>query len=400
VSDAVAVVGAGLAGLGAVRALRGQGYLGRVVLIGQEPHAPYDRPPLSKEFLAGTMPFGALSLAAPQDAELEVDVRTSARAVALHAAEREVELDSGELVGGDGVVLATGARARALPASHGRRRPLIGVHTLRTVEDAIALREALGPGARLVVVGAGFIGAEVASTARGLGVEVTVVEVAPVPLEAALGEQLGAVCGALHAEHGVRLLTGVGVEELLDDEAGRVRGIQLADGRQLAADAVLVAVGSMPNVEWLAGSGLQIDGGVYTDAAGATAIPGVVATGDCTRRFEPATARYERQEHWTNALQHPQVAVATLLGGPPPARQSTASLPYFWSDQYDRRLQFAGHRRPGDTVEVVEGSLADPSFVAVYRRQGAAVAVLAMNNPRVFGKWRRELAAALPVPAP
>lgn len=398
-SDAVAVVGAGLAGLGAVRALRGQGYSGRVVLIGQEAHAPYDRPPLSKEFLAGTMPFGALSLAAPQDAELDVDVRTGARAVALHAAEREVELDSGELIGGDGVVLATGARARTLPASDGRRS-LIGVHTLRTVEDAIALREALAPGARLVVVGAGFIGAEVASTARGLGVEVTVVEAAPVPLAAALGEQLGAVCGALHAEHGVQLLTGVGVQELLDDEAGRVRGIRMADGRRLEADAVLVAVGSTPNVEWLTGSGLQVDGGVYTDATGATAIPGVVATGDCSRRFEPATGRYERQEHWTNALQHPQVAVATLLCGPPPARQATACLPYFWSDQYDRRLQFAGHRRPGDAVEVVEGSLADRSFVAVYRRDREAVAVLAMNNPRVFGKWRRELAAALSVPAP
>jgi 3-phenylpropionate/trans-cinnamate dioxygenase ferredoxin reductase subunit len=400
VSGTITVVGAGLAGLGAVRALRAQGYSGRVVLVGQEQHAPYDRPPLSKEFLAGSMPFGALSLAAPQDQELDVDVRAGARAVALHATEREVELASGERVGGDGVVLATGARARTLPTVETAHRRMAGVHTLRTVEDAIALREVLVPGARLVVVGAGFIGAEVASTARALGVEVTVLEVAPVPLEAALGAQMGAVCGALHAAHGVQLLTGLGVERLLEDEAGRVRAIRTADGRQLQADAVLVAIGPVPNVEWLSGSGLQLDGGVHTDAVGATGIQGVVATGDCARRFDPATGRHERQEHWTNALQHPQVAVSALLGGPPPTLPATAVLPYFWSDQYGKRLQFAGHRLPGDAVEVVEGSVADYSFVAVYRREGAAVAVLSMNNPRVFGRWRRELAAALPVPAP
>lgn len=399
-SGAVAVVGAGLAGLGAVRALRDQGYPGRIVLIGQEPHPPYDRPPLSKEFLAGVMPSEALSLAAPQDAELDVDMRTGARAIALHPAEREVELDSGERVGGDGVVLATGARPRTLPAPGAHHRPIRGVHTLRTVDDAISLREVLVPGARLVVVGAGFIGAEVASTARGLGVEVVVVEVAAVPLAAALGEQLGAVCGALHAEHGVRLITGTGVERLLEDDAGRVRAILTADGREVAADAVLVAVGSVPNVEWLAGSGLRVEDGVYTDAAGSTGIPGVVATGDCARRFEPAAAGFVRQEHWTNALQHPQSAVSALLGTPPPARGTTAVLPYFWSDQYGSRLQFAGHRMPGDAVDVVEGSLADRAFVAVYRRGGVAVAVLSMNNPRVFGRWRRELAAALPVPAP
>jgi len=398
VSGAVAVVGAGLAGLTAARALRAQGYAGRVVLVGQEPHPPYDRPPLSKEFLASAVPFGALSLAAPQDADLDIEFRTSAQAVALRVDDREVELDSGERVGGDGVVLATGARARTLPAQS-RDRPIAGVHTLRTVEDAIGLREVLQPGARLVVAGAGFIGAEIASTARGLGVQVAVVEAAAVPLAAALGDQLGAVCAAFHREHGVRLVTGVGVERLLDDDGGRIRAVLLADGRQIEADAVLVAVGSVPNVEWLAGTGLRLKDGVHTDASGATGIPGVVATGDCARRFDPATARFERQEHWTNALQHPPVAVAALLGAPPPLRPPIANVPYFWSDQYGSRLQFAGHRLTGDVVEVVEGSLDGPTFVAVYRRAGAAVAVLSMNNPRVFGRWRREIAAAVPAVA-
>ena len=391
-TGAVAVVGAGLAGLSAVRALRAEGYAGRVVLIGAEAHAPYDRPPLSKGFLAGSVPFEQLSLAAPDDADLDVERRAGTVAVALLLRERAVLLGSGERVGGDGVVIATGARAAVLPG-----HVPAGVHTLRTVDDAIALRADLRPGARLVVVGAGFIGAEVASTARGLGLDVTVVELAPVPLEAALGAELGAVCGALHADHGVQLVTGVGVDGLLAGSPGedRVRAVRLADGRELPADVVLVGIGSRPNVEWLAGSGLDATGGVLTDAAGTTSVPGVVATGDCARRVEPtAGGVVVRQEHWTNALQHPQVAVAALLGTAPPVLPATAVLPYFWSDQYGVRLQFAGHRRAGDTVEVIEGRLDDRSFVAVYRREGVAVAVLSMNSPRGFGKVRRELAAS------
>jgi 3-phenylpropionate/trans-cinnamate dioxygenase ferredoxin reductase subunit len=401
----VVVVGAGLAGLSAARALRAQGYPGRIVLVGAEPDAPYDRPPLSKEFLAGTLPATGLELAAPSDADLDLEVRTGTPAVGLDPGARAVLLGSGERLGGDGVVIATGARARRLSGP-----AMVGVHTLRSIGDAVALRGELRSGARLVVVGAGFIGAEVASTARGLGLEVTVVEAASVPLAAALGEEMGAVCARLHADHGVDLVTGVGVETLVADggsvggppPAGpRVRAVRLADGRQLDADVVLVGIGSQPNVEWLAGSGLDLTGGVLTDESGATAIPGVVATGDCCRRVEVAAGgAVVRQEHWTNALQHPSLAVAALLGSTPPVGRATERLPYFWSDQYGARLQFAGHRRGGDRVEVVEGSAAERSFVAVYRRDGAAVAVLAMNHPRVFGRWRRELAAALPVSAP
>jgi 3-phenylpropionate/trans-cinnamate dioxygenase ferredoxin reductase component len=397
----VVVVGAGLAGLGAVRALRAQDYRGRILLVGAEHHAPYDRPPLSKEFLAGALPVASLDLAAPQDEDLDVERLLGTAAVALDAATRTVHLDTGERVGGDGVVLACGARARQLPGAVGGRPggpSLVGVHTLRRLEDAVALHDDLRPGARLVVVGAGFIGSEVASTARGLGVEVTVVEAAAVPLAGPLGERFGALCARLHADHGVRLVTGTGVGGLVGDGGTggreRVRAVRLADGRELAADVVLVAVGSVPEVEWLAGSGLDVAGGVRTDGEGATAVPGVVATGDCSTRHEPLAGRPLRQEHWTNALHHPRRAVAALLGRPAPLPQPQAAVPYFWSDQYGRRLQFAGHREPGDLEQVVDGDPRQSSFVAEYRRDGALVAVLAMDSPRLFTRRRRELAAS------
>jgi 3-phenylpropionate/trans-cinnamate dioxygenase ferredoxin reductase component len=408
---AVVVVGAGLAGLGAVRALRGLGYDGRVVLVGEEPHAPYDRPPLSKELLAGTLPAEALSLAAPQDADLDVEVRTGARAVALDVGARRIRLDSGELVGGEGVVIATGARARLMPGPS-----LAGVHTLRTLDDALALRADLTSGARLVVIGAGFVGAEVASTARLAGLDVTVLEAVATPLAVPLGERFGAVVARLHADHGTRLLTGVPVAALVAEAAprdgagtpggsrgeaapagggARVRAVRLADGREVPADVVVVGIGSLPNVEWLAGSGLDVTGGVLTDAAGGTGAPGVVATGDCTRRWEPLAGGVVHQEHWTNALHHPHQAVASLLGLPAPRPPVQAQVPYFWSDQYGTHVQFAGHRLAGDDVEVVEGDVEARSFVAEYRRQGAPVALLAMNSPRGFGRRRRALAAAV-----
>ena len=382
----VAVVGASLAGLSAARALRAQGFDGRVVLIGDEVHAPYDRPPLSKDFLAGACSRADLDLEAPDDAALDLDLRLGTRAVALDPRNRAVRLADGSEVHADGVVLATGARARRLPGTEA----LAGVHVLRTVDDAVALGADLRPGASLVVIGAGFIGAEVASTARTLGLEVTVVEGLPVPLAGPLGAQMGAVCAELHADHGTRLLTGVGVARLVG--TGRVEAVELADGRRLPADVVLVGIGAQPNVEWLAGSGLEVAGGVLTDPSGATAVPEVVAVGDCAAAWSHATGGHRRVEHWTHALEVPTAAAATLLGtvAPPPP------VPYFWSDQYGARIQFAGSRRDGDEVRVVEGSLADRSFLAVYERAGEPVAVLGMNQPRLFTRWRRQLRAAVP----
>lgn len=380
----ITVVGASLAGLSTVRALREQGYDGRLVVVGAEPHLPYDRPPLSKAFLAGDATADDLALLGEQDAGLEVQWRLGTAAAGLRPAERAVVLADGSQVAADGVVLATGARARTLPAGTGLR----GVHVLRTLDDAVALRASLAGAASLVVVGAGFIGAEVASTARALGVEVTVVEAMPTALAGPLGPELGPVCAALHTDHGVRLVTGTGVARLVG--VGRVTGVELTDGTRLAADVVLVGIGAQPEVEWLAGSGLDLDDGVRTDACCATSLPTVVAVGDCASAFDPAAGRHRRIEHWTHALQQPATAAATLLGTRP---APYAALPYFWSEQYGKQLQFAGTREPGDTVTVVEGSTEDRSFVATYERDGRLTAVLGLDAPRAFSRLRRTLRA-------
>jgi NADPH-dependent 2,4-dienoyl-CoA reductase/sulfur reductase-like enzyme len=386
-SPTVAVVGASLAGLSAARALREQSYDGRIVVIGDEVHAPYDRPPLSKEFLAGTASLDDIALGAPDDEDLGLEWRLSTTAVGLDHLSRSVLLDDGSEIRADGVVLATGARARRLPGSDG----LDGVHVLRSLDDAIALRDDLAAGGRLVVIGAGFIGAEVASTARKLGLDVTVVETQPVPLAGPLGADMGAVCAELHADHGTRLLTGTGVAGLVG--TGRVEAVELSDGTRLPADVVVVGIGATPNIEWLAHSGVALGNGVLTDARGATHIPGVVAVGDCAAAWSASAERHVRIEHWTNALEQPATAVATLLGAGEPA---PTPVPYFWSDQYGARIQFAGSRREGDVARVVEGSCADRSFLVVYERDGHPVAVLGMNQPRLFTRWRRQLRAAVP----
>jgi 3-phenylpropionate/trans-cinnamate dioxygenase ferredoxin reductase subunit len=379
----VTVVGASLAGLSTARALRAQGFDGRLVLVGDEPHAPYDRPPLSKAFLTGpTEPD--LALLTDHDEQLDLEWRLGVPAAALDPAARSVTLADGSTVTGDAVVLATGARARRLPGTEG----LAGVHVLRTRDDAVVLREALAAGGSLVVVGAGFIGAEVASSARSLNLEVTVVEAQTTPLAGPLGEQMGAVCGSLHADHGVRLLTGVGVARLVGTE--RVEAVELFDGTLLPADTVLVGVGAQPNVEWLAGSGLDVTGGVRTDATCATDAPGVVAVGDCALSYDLHAGRHLRAEHWTSALQQPVAAAVTLLGG----RAPYTGVPYFWSEQYGLQVQLAGSPAAGDDVTVVHGSVADRSFVATYERAGELVAVLGVGAPGPFTRWRRALRGA------
>lgn len=292
------MVGASLAGLSAARSLRKQGYDGRLVVIGDELHRPYDRPPLSKEFLAGTLGETELALET-DDEDLRAEWLLGSRAVGLDRTERTVRLADGREVRADGVVLATGAAARTLPGSEG----LSGVHTLRTLDDARALRDELARGGRLVVIGGGFIGAEVASTAYALGLDVTVVEVAPTPLAGPLGETMGAVVSALHADHGVRLLCGVGVKGLSGET--RVDAVLLEDGRSLPADIVVVGVGASPCVQWLDGSGVELDNGVKCGADGRTSLAGVVAVGDCANWYDPRAGFHRRVEHWTGARERP-----------------------------------------------------------------------------------------------
>ncbi|WP_328875243.1 FAD-dependent oxidoreductase [Streptomyces sp. NBC_00287] len=381
---AVAVVGASLAGLSAARSLRKQGYDGRLVVIGDETHRPYDRPPLSKEFLAGTLGEADLALEA-DDEDLRAEWLLGTRADGLDRTRRAVRLADGREVRADGIVIATGAAARTLPGSEG----LAGVHALRTLDDARALRDELALGGRLVVIGGGFIGAEVASTAYALGLDVTVVEVAPTPLAGPLGETMGGIVSALHTDHGVRLLCGVGVKGL--SGGTRVDAVLLEDGRSIPADIVVVGVGARPCVEWLEDSGVELDNGVKCGADGRTSLAGVVAVGDCANWYDPRLGAHRRVEHWTGARERPDAAVATLLAGGA-LEPGVPRPPYFWSDQYGVKIQFAGHAGVSDSVTVEEGAVGDRNVLAVYRRAGEPVAVLGMNQPRLFVRWRKQLA--------
>ena len=376
----VTIVGAGLAGHAAARALRAQGFTGPVTVIGDEDEAPYDRPPLSKEFLAGTATEADLALAGAGE-DLDLTWRLGSRAVGLDVAGRTVRLADGCAVTADAVLIATGSRARTLPDT------LAGVHTLRTLHDARALRAELQSGQRLVVIGAGFIGAEIAATAKGLGLDVTVVEAAPTPLAGPLGPEMGAAVAALHRRHGVSLECGVPVLGLTGTD--RVTGVRLADDRVVDADLVVVGIGAEPAVDWLADSGLELTGGLVCSAVG-LAAPRIYGVGDCSAWFDPVHGHPVRVEHWTDSRDRAAVAVTALLGGParPPARP-----PYFWSDQYGVRIQFAGRRLGDEDVTVESGDLDTDDLLAVYRRDGRPTAVLAMNHPQQFMRFRKSLSA-------
>ncbi|WP_030677759.1 NAD(P)/FAD-dependent oxidoreductase [Streptomyces cellulosae] len=380
----VTVVGASLSGLYAARELRAQGFDGRLVIVGDEPHRPYDRPPLSKDFLTGRAGEDHLLLADDEETTgLGAEWLLGTRARGLDARGRTVLLDGGRTVSTDGVVIATGASARRLPGGGP-----VGVHTLRTLDDARALRAELADGLRqVVVIGGGFIGAETASSCAALGHTVTVVEAAPLPLVPHLGAEMAAVCAALHRRGGVDLVTGTGVTGLRG--TGCVTGVELSDGRTLPADIVIVGIGATPNTGWLVGSTLALHDGVLCDDGCVTALPQVVAVGDVAR------VGGSRAEHWTSATEQPRVAVANLLAGR--TVETARSLPYFWSDQYGARIQFAGRRRDGDTVRLAEGELidgapADGGFLALYERDGRTTAVLSVDRPRPFTRARRELA--------
>ncbi|WP_202438062.1 FAD-dependent oxidoreductase [Streptomyces sp. SID5910] len=382
----VTVVGASLSGLYAARELRAQGFDGRLVIVGDEPHRPYDRPPLSKDFLTGAADEDRLALTdAEETAGLDAEWLLGVRARGLDARARTVLLGDGRTVSTDGLVIATGASARRLPGED-----LTGVHTLRTLDDARALREELTRGPRrVVVIGGGFIGAETASSCAALGHAVTVVEAAPLALVPQLGTEMAAVCAALHRRGSVDLVTGTSVAALHGTAA--VTAVTLSDGRALPADVVVVGIGATPNTGWLASSALALHDGVLCNDGCVTALPEVVAVGDVAR------VGGVRAEHWTSATEQPRAAVANLLAGR--TVETVRPVPYFWSDQYGARLQFAGRRQEGDTVQITEGGITDGApaeggFLARYERDGRTTAVLSVDRPRPFMRARRELARA------
>ncbi|WP_405623163.1 NAD(P)/FAD-dependent oxidoreductase [Streptomyces sp. NBC_00076] len=377
----IVVVGASAAGLAAAETLRREGYDGTLTLVGDEPLPPYDRPPLSKQLLAAEWEPERLALRTSADlTALGLDLRLGVAATRLELPQRIVELADGSEVPYDGLVVATGVRPRRLPGE--------GAHVLRTLDDALTLRDRLTPGRRLVVVGAGFLGAEAAAVAWRLGAHVTLLEPAPVPLAHAVGTSVGEVLTRAHLDRGVDLRCGVTVTEVTEG------GVRLADGEVVDADEVLVAVGSRPNTEWLEGSGLALGDGVVCDEY-CEAAKNVYAAGDVARWYNPLFGTSMRIEHRTNAAEQGMAVARNLLR--PEARKPFAPVPYFWSDQYEMKIQAYGFLRGHDEVAVVDGDLAERRFVAVYRTGDRVSGALAVGMPpKALRTWRQAIAAGAP----
>jgi 3-phenylpropionate/trans-cinnamate dioxygenase ferredoxin reductase component len=383
----VVIVGASLAGLRAAQTLRDEGFVGELTVVGAEHHLPYDRPPLSKAILLGE--------AEPSDIALIDDAQYEALGATWLLGRRATELEPGgvrvdnTLLAADGVVIATGARARVLPFSG-----LPGVHGLRTLDDALALRDHLKRADRVAVIGGGFIGSEVASAAARLGCRVTITMEQPSPLVDKVGPIVSGLLAQMMFESGVEQRTGVLVQTMTADDDDAVT-VQLTDGASVTADAVVVGCGATPNVEWLSQSAVELGDGVAIDDWGRTSVPGVVAAGDVAGRRRGRG--YVRSEHWTHARDMPVVAARTLL-----AHLHGTKLPdpytseaYFWSDLFGVRLQAAGTADPRREWKVVEGAVTDRSFVAAQYDGEQISAIVGFDAPRQFLHWRRRNAAAL-----
>jgi 3-phenylpropionate/trans-cinnamate dioxygenase ferredoxin reductase subunit len=378
------IVGASLGGLRAGEALRRLGYDQPILIVGAERHPPYDRPPLSKQVLTGTHEPEATTLRVADDFEAEWLLGTPA--VRADLERRVVGLADGTELPWDQLIVATGAHPRRLP----ELGELPGVHELRTLDDALALRTDLSRSPQVAVIGAGFIGLEVAASCRARGLEVSVLEALPVPLERAIGAAMGSVCADLHRSHGVEVRTGAVVEGLVGRD--RVEGVRMAGGEVVPADVVVVGIGVAPSTGWLAGSGVDVADGVVCDRClrvqvGGRPRPDVVAVGDVARWPHPRYGGTVRIEHWTNAAEQAQAAAKTLVQGAdaPPFDP----VPFFWSDQYTTKIQFVGHALPDDEVTVVDGDIESGRFVVAYGRDGRLVGALGFSRPAKVTEMRR-----------
>ncbi|MFI0154241.1 NAD(P)/FAD-dependent oxidoreductase [Streptomyces lydicus] len=385
--DHIVLVGASAAGLAAADTLRLEGFTGTLTMVGEELHPPYDRPPLSKRLLAGELePHKTTLRQAPDLQRLRMNLKLGCRATHLDPAARTVTLADGERLDYDGLIIATGLRPRHLPFG----RDLVGVHVLRTLDEALSLRAQLLSGPRVVVIGAGFLGTEIAATTRSLGLDVTLVGVEPTPLARQLGTQVGGLVAELHQEHGVRLCMSRSVTGLRG-AAGRVSAVELDDGTSLPADLVVVAIGSVPAVDWLADSGLPLGDGVLCDSTCRVA-PGIYAAGDVANWPHPLTSARTRLEQRLNATQQAITAARNLLAGPTGATPY-APVPFGWTDQFNAKIQFHGWCPTDARVEYVDGDPQARKFVALYHAGGRVVGALGWNSARTLHAYHDHIAA-------
>ncbi|HEU4495345.1 MAG TPA: FAD-dependent oxidoreductase [Rubrobacteraceae bacterium] len=368
-SGTFVIVGAGLAGGGAAATLRQEGFEGGIVLIGAEPQPPYERPPLSKEYLRGESPFeNALLQPAGFYEENDIETRFGVRVTRVDSAERMVQLDGGEHVTYDRLLVATGGRNRRLPI-----QGLEGIYDLRTVDDARRIRADITPGRKAVVVGMGFIGSEVAASLRQSGVEVAVLDRNEVPLRRVLGEEVGRVIGDIHRDEGVSMILEDRVASF--EGAGRVERVTTERGRRIECDFVVVGLGTEPVTDLLAGTGASIDNGVVVDEYLRTNVEGIYAAGDIANQYHPVFERNIRVEHWQNALNQGPAAARNMLGRDEPYGE----IPWFWSDQYEHNLQYAGFHTEWDEL-IVRGSMEERNFVAFYRKDERVLAAVAIGR--------------------
>ncbi|GFG71114.1 NAD(P)/FAD-dependent oxidoreductase [Mycolicibacter senuensis] len=374
----VLIIGGGLAAVRTAEQLRRNDYTDPITIVGAEIHPPYDRPPLSKQLLRGEVDDVALKPAGFYD-DNGIGLRLGRAAWAVDVTAHTVTLADGEVLGYDQLVIATGLVPNRIEAGD-----LDGVFVLRSYDDCVALRERAAGARRAVVIGAGFIGCEVSASLRGAGVPVVLVEPQPTPLAAVLGEQVGALITRLHRDEGVDVRTGMGVRSV--SGADGVESVTLSDGSVVAADLVVVGIGSRPACDWLAGSGIAVADGVVCDEAGRTSAPDVWAIGDVASWRDPAGGQ-ARVEHWSNVAEQAKTMVSAMLGSALPR----AGVPYFWSDQYDVKIQCLGHPQAGDTVHLAEDD--GRRFVAYYERDGVLVAVVGAGVPEKVRSARGKIAA-------
>ncbi|MGH2793435.1 MAG: NAD(P)/FAD-dependent oxidoreductase [Actinomycetota bacterium] len=387
-SGPIVIVGASLTGGSAAVALRHEGFDGPVIMIGGEKHPPYERPPLSKEYLRGEQPFEK-SLVKPADwwATNNIETRFGETVETLDTSAREVVLAGGERIGYEKVLIATGVRNRKLQAPGVE---LAGMHQLRTVEESTAIREDASKAKHAVVVGMGFIGAEVAASLRTLGLDVTAIEPTPTPLHRVLGAEVGGAIGALHADHGVHMR----FEDVATSFEGsdRVETVVTKSGERIPADMVVVGVGVEPVIDPVAGTDIEVDNGIVVDERCRTNVEGVYAAGDIANHFHPLYGRRMRVEHWQNAMRHGTHAAKSMLGSADPYTE----VHWFWSDQYDANIQYAGHHREWDSL-VIRGSIHERSFLAFYIKDGLVDAIAALNRGKELRRGMGLIKARKPV---